>query len=285
MANQNLIADLQKLDALIASQQWAEASPLAEQVMSCAPLTPGVLERCIQVLRAQNDWEALMDLLMRSRNRYQLWPHGSDLLMGQGMVELGKWSESIPYLELAVAQDSSSGWAHHFLGKAMRHTGQLKVALTHQQQASEHLPEFPWAPFECAQLLLVQGQPKLAILEMQEARRRSAETNEVIENEWQKLKPLVILEQVDQLIDAGQTTEAFSALRQAMLQDPDNSKLSERVLQLISADGSDHGPAQQSGFDAAALLDQELTEIESLLDQLEGKPSSAKSTDDEVAFV
>jgi hypothetical protein len=71
MANQNLIADLQKLDTLIASGQWAEASPLAEKVMSQAPLTPGVLERCIQVLRAQNDWEALMDLLMRSRNR---WP-------------------------------------------------------------------------------------------------------------------------------------------------------------------------------------------------------------------
>ena len=205
--------------------------------------------------------------------------------MGQGMVELGKWSESIPYLELAVAQDSSSGWAHHFLGKAMRHTGHLKIALTHQQQASERLPEFPWAPFECAQLFLEQGQSKLAILEMQEARRRSGETNEVIETEWQKLKPVVILEQADQLIDAGHISEAFSVLRQAMLQDPDNSNLSDRLLQLISADGSDHGPAQQSGFDAAALLDQELTEIEVLLDQLEGKPSSAHSTDDEVAFV
>lgn len=285
MAKKNLIADLQKLDVLIASQQWDEASPLAEQVMTRAPLTPGVLERCIQVLRSQENWEALMDLLMRSRNRYQLWPHGSDLLMGQGMVELGKWSESIPYLELAVDQESSSGWAHHFLGKAMRHTGQLKIALTHQQQASEHLPEFPWAPFECAQVLLEQGQSKLAILEMQEARRRSGETNEVIETEWQKLKPVVILDQVDQLIDAGKTNEAFSALRQAMLQDPENSALSERLLQLISADASDHGPSQQSDVDRAAFLDQELTEIESLLDQLEGKPSSAQSNDDEVAFV
>jgi len=97
MANQKLIADLQKLDALIASQQWAEAAPLAEQVMARAPLTSGVLERCLQVLRGQQDWEALMDLLMRSRNRYQLWPHGSDLLMGQGMVELGKWRNSIPF--------------------------------------------------------------------------------------------------------------------------------------------------------------------------------------------
>ena len=285
MANQKLIADLQKLDALIASQQWAEASPLAEKVMSQAPLTPGVLERCIQLLRAQNDWEALMDLLMRSRNRYQLWPHGSDLLMGQGMVELGKWSESIPYLELAVDQDSSSGWAHHFLGKAMRHTGQLEIAITHQQRASEQLPEFPWAPFECAQIMLEQGKSKLAILEMQEARLRSGERNEVIETEWQKLKPVVILEQVDQLIDAGQSNEAFSTLRQAMVEDPENSDLSERLLRLISAAGSDHRPGQQSDVDMAAFLDQELTEIESLLDQLEGKPSSAQSTDDEVAFI
>ncbi len=226
-----------------------------------------------------------MDLLMRSRNRYQLWPHGSDLLMGQGMVELGKWRESIPYLELALAQDSSSGWAHHFLGKAMRHTGQLKIALTHQRQASEYLPEFPWAPFECAQLLLEQGQFKLAILEMQEARRRSGETNEVIETEWQKLKPVVILEQVDQLINAGKINEAFSTLRQAMVEDPENSDLSERLLLLINADGSDHRSGQQSDVDMAAFLDQELTEIESLLDQLEGKPLSAQSTEDEMAFV
>ena len=97
MANQKLIADLQKLDALIASQQWAEAAPLAEQVRARAPLSSGVPERWLQVLRGQQDWEALMDLLMRSRNRYQLWPHGSDLLMGQGMVELGKWRNSIPF--------------------------------------------------------------------------------------------------------------------------------------------------------------------------------------------
>ena len=285
MANQKLIADLQKLDALIASQQWAEAAPLAEQVMARAPLTPGVLERCIQVLRGQEDWEALMDLLMRSRNRYQLWPHGSDLLMGQGMVELGRWSESIPYLELAVAQDSSSGWAHHFLGKSMRHTGHLQDALTHQQTASEQLPEFPWAPFEAGQLLQELGESKLAVVEMQEARQRSGETNEVIEAEWQKLKPVVVLEQLDQLILAGKTNEAFSVLRQAMLQNPDHSALDERLLQLISADASDHGPAEQSGLDASAVLDQELTQIEGLLDQLEAKATTVANTDNETTFL
>ena len=119
MTNQSFTDEVQELDALIAAQNWDEASPLAQDLMDETPLTPGVLERLAQVLRGQEDWEALMDVLMRSRNRYQLWPQGSDLLMGQGMVELGRWSESIPYLELAVAQDSMSGWAHHFLGKRM----------------------------------------------------------------------------------------------------------------------------------------------------------------------
>ena len=90
MTNQIFTDDFQKLDSLIASQQWDEASPLAEQVMSKAPLTPGVLERCIQGLRGQEDWTSLMDVLMQSRNRYQLWLQGSDLLMGQAMVELGR---------------------------------------------------------------------------------------------------------------------------------------------------------------------------------------------------
>ena len=205
--------------------------------------------------------------------------------MGQGMVELGRWSESIPYLELAVAQDSSSGWAHHFLGKSMRHTGHLQDALTHQQTASEQLPEFPWAPFEAGQLLQELGESKLAVVEMQEARRRSGETNEVIETEWQKLKPVVILEQLDQLILAGKTNEAFSVLRQAMLQNPDNLNLSERLLQLISADASDHGSAEQSGLDASAVLDQELTQIEGLLDQLEAKASAVANTDNEITFL
>ena len=285
MKNQIFTDDFEKLDALIASQQWDEAYPLAQDLMDKIPLTPGVLERLAQVLRGQEDWEALMDVLMRSRNRYQLWLQGSDLLMGQGMVELGRWSESIPYLELAVIQDSLSGWAHHFLGKAIRHTGQLEDALTHQQMASEQLPEFPWAPFEAGQLLLELGQSKLAILEMREARRRCGECNEVIEAEWQKLKPVVIAEQVDQLIFAGKTNDAFSVLRQALVQDPDHSALNERLLQLISAGDSDHGSTEQSGFDASAALDHELTQIEGLLDQLEAKASTASNIDNEITFL
>jgi hypothetical protein len=183
MTNQSFTDEVQELNALIAAQKWVEASPLAQDLMDKIPLTPGVLERLAQVLRGQEEWEALLDVLMRSRNRYQLWPQGSDLLMGQGMVELGRWSESIP------------------------------------------------------------------------------------------------------LILAGKTNEAFSALRQAMLQNPDHSALDERLLQLISADASDHGPAEQSGLDASAVLDQELTQIEGLLDQLEAKASTASNIDNEMTFL
>ena len=70
-----------------------------------------------------------------------------------------------------------------------------------------------------------------------------------------------------------------------MLQNPDNLNLSERLLQLISADASDHGSAEQSGLDASAVLDQELTQIEGLLDQLEANASAVANTDNEITFL
>ena len=87
------------------------------------------------------------------------------------------------------------------------------------------------------------------------------------------------------LILAGTTNEAFSALRQAMLQDPYHSALDERILKLISAGDSDHGPAEQSGLDASAALDQELTQIERLLDQLEAKASTVAFIDNKITFL
>ena len=56
-------------------------------------------------------------------------------------------------------------------------------------------------------------------------------------------------------------------------------------MKLITADTTDHGTSEHSGFDASAALDQELTQIERLLDQLEAKASIAASTDDEMTFL
>ena len=70
-----------------------------------------------------------------------------------------------------------------------------------------------------------------------------------------------------------------------MLQNPDHSALDERLLKLISAGNTDHGPAEQSGLDASAVLDQELTQIERLLDQLEAKATTVANTDNEITFL
>ena len=72
MTNQSF-DNIQELDALIASQQWNEAFPLAQELMHKIPLTPGVLERLLQVLRVLRDWEALTDVLMRARNGCWTW--------------------------------------------------------------------------------------------------------------------------------------------------------------------------------------------------------------------
>ena len=238
-----------------------------------APTTPGVIERAMLVLRQLEDWRALTALLLEARNKYQLWPLGSDLLMGQGMVELSQWAQAVPYLELAVSQEVDGGWPHHFLGKALRHSGRLEEALEQQRLAAEQLPDFAWAPFEAAQVLMELEQPRLAVLELQEARRRHGDPNDVIEEQWQKLQPLVLLNRVEQLQAAGSITEAFAVLRQAMAQAPEDEALSAKLMELLAAQSE---PADASAADSEVdvnALEQELNQIEALLDQLEAQAS------------
>lgn len=273
MTTSALTASLQELDSLIQQQQWAAARAAAEALVQQAPTTPGVIERAMLVLRQLEDWRALTNLLLEARNTYQLWPLGSDLLMGQGMVELSQWSQAIPYLELAVNRGMDGGWPHHFLGKALRHSGRMEEALEQQRLAAEQLPDFAWAPFEAAQVLLELEQPRLAVLELQEARRRHGAPNDVIEEQWQKLQPLVLLHRVEQLQAAGSITEAFAVLRQAMAQAPEDEALSAKLMELLAAQSepADASPAD-SEVDVTAL-EQELNQIEALLDQLEAQAS------------
>ena len=265
---------LQQLDAWIQAGEWEEARAASAALVKEAPLTPGVHERAIVVLRELEDWPALTALLMEGRNRYQLWIEGSDLLMGQGLVEMGEWSQAIPYLKQVVEQGSSEGWPHHFLGKALRHTGCFEEALAQQRLASEQLPDFAWAPFEAAQVLLQLERPQLAVLEMQEARRRSAEPNEVIESEWQKLQPVVLAQRVDELVAAGQITEGLSVLREAVIQRPDDEALQERLNQLLLS-AFDPAPSGEGADESVLMLERELNAIEGLLDQLEGQQGKA----------
>lgn len=273
MTTSSLTAALQELDGLIKQEQWPEARPLADALVQQAPTTPGVMERLMLVLRNLDDWAALTALLLEARNRYQLWPEGSDLLMGQGMVELCQWAQALPYLELAVSQEVNGGWPHHFLGKALRHSGRLEEALKHQQQAAALLPEFAWAPFEAAQVLMELEQPLLAVLELQEARRRHGAANDVMEEQWQTLQPLVLLNRVEQLQAAGAITEAFAVLRQAMAQAPEDEALNAKLMELLAAQSQPaHAAAAEPEVDVNAL-EQELNQIEALLDQLEAQAS------------
>lgn len=273
MTTKTITAALQALDRLIQGQQWPEARTAADALVEQAPTTPGVIERAALVLRQLEDWQALSNLLLQARNRYQLWPLGSDLLMGQAMVELHEFNQAVPYLELAVNQEVDGGWPHHFLGKALRHTGRLEEALAQQRLAADKLPDFAWAPFEAAELSLELGQPRLAVLELQEARRRHGTPNPVIEEQWQKLQPLVLLNQVEQLQAAGSITEAFAVLRQAMAQAPEDEALSAKLMELLAAQSEPVDAHAASSEVDVNVLEQELNQIEALLDQLEAQAS------------
>ena len=273
MTTSAITAALQELDGLIQQQEWPAARAAADALVIQAPTMPGVIERAMLVLRQLEDWRALTVLLLEVRNKYQLWPLGSDLLMGQGMVELSQWAQAVPYLELAVSQEVDGGWPHHFLGKALRHSGRLEEALEQQRLAAEQLPDFAWAPFEAAQVLMELEQPRLAVLELQEARRRHSTPNPVIEEQWQKLQPLVLLNRVEQLHATGSIDEAFAVLRQAMAQAPEDEALSAKLMELLKAQSEPaDASAAASGVDVSAL-EQELNQIEALLDQLEAQAS------------
>ena len=273
MTTSALTAALQELDSLIQQQQWPDARAAADALVAKAPTTPGVIERAMLVLRQLEDWRALTGLLLEARNKYQLWPLGSDLLMGQGMVELSQWAQAVPYLELALSQEVDGGWPHHFLGKALRHSGRLEEALEQQRLAAEQLPDFAWAPFEAAQVLMELEQPRLAVLELQEARRRHGAPNDVIEEQWQKLQPLVLLNRVEQLQTAGSITEAFAVLRQAMAHAPEDEALGAKLIELLAAQVE---PADGSAVDSKVdvnALEQELNQIEALLEEMEAQAS------------
>lgn len=255
-----------QVDTLLAAGEIAEAGSKAVELFRSAPSQPGMLERAVLALRQAGNWPDLTELLLEARNRYQLWPVGSDLLVGQGLVEQGQHSQAIPFLEEALHHPDDEPWAHHFLGKALRAHGELEEALDHQRVATELLPDFAWAPFDAAEVLIALGKPQEAVLEVQEARRRvGAEANPVIEQVWEQLQPVVLLSQIDSLIERGHHDEALRLLRKAMIQDPENPELTRKLVRVLSSSQHQDSAENLSG------LDLELRSIELLLDELEGQ--------------
>jgi len=257
-----------ELDRLVHSQQMGAAADAAEQLFQSAPLEPGVLERSIAVLRQAEAWPRLTALLLDARNRYQLWPQGANLLMGQGLVEQAQHREAVVFLEAALNEPDDAGWAHHFLGKALRQGGELEEALEHQRQAAALMSDFAWAPFDAAELLLKLGRAHEAVLETQEARRRLAPNrNPVVEQLWAELQPVVLEQEIDSLIGRGQHGKALALLRRALAESPNDSSsstLKERVVELV---------LPSEGHQGASLnaIERELLSIELLLNVLEGK--------------
>lgn len=257
----NLEAQLQKIDGLIAVNQWADAAPLAVALFEAAPTAPGVLERAVVALRQLEHWAQLADLMLEARNRYGLWAESSELLLGQALLEKGDLALAQTYLEEAVQLDGSSGWAHHFLGKTLRQQGQVQEALEQQQLAAEALEEFPWAPFEAAELLLELQRPLEAALELLEAQRRCADPSQepMLLQLQSQLEPALAGLEVDALLKRGEQDQALVAVRQALQRHPDDPLLRERGLSLVAP--------QREELDNATLsqLEQALQSFELLL--------------------
>jgi tetratricopeptide (TPR) repeat protein len=272
-SNQDLQQQLSQLDALMQQAQWQEAAPQALALFEALPTAPGVLEKAVVTLRELQDWAGLSELLLRARNRYGLWPKGSDLQLGQALLEQGELERAHHVLEQALQDADSEGWAHHFLGKALRQSDDLEAALEHQRTAAELLPTFPWAVFEAAQALIGLNRHTEAVVEVQEARRRAGDpADATIEALWQDLQPMVALLRIDALTAQGQQGEAMAALRPLLIERPDDDAVQERLMRLLAnPTEGDSNTSDISEREELERLQCELRSVELLLDELEAR--------------
>ena len=132
--------------------------------------------------------------------------------------------------------------------------------------AAEQLPEFA-GPFEAAQVLIELEQPRMAILELQ-VLADVTEFNVVIEDQWQKLQPLVLLLRVEQLQAEG-NADALAVLRQAMLQIPEDEALNAKLIELLLSQSSSVTHSDNDHEVDVFAMEKELKKIESMLDLLE----------------
>lgn len=272
-SNQDLQQLMGQVDALMQQGQWQEAAPMAMALFEAQPTAPGVLEKAVVTLRELGDWTGLSELLLKARNRYGLWPKGSDLQLGQALMEQGNLEQACHVLEQALQDADSEGWAHHFLGKSLRQGGDLEAALAHQRSAAELLPAFPWAVFEAAQVLIGLNRHAEAVVEVQEARRRVGDpADATIEALWQELQPTVALLRIDALTERGQQEEALAALRPLLIKRPNDDAVQERLLRLLAEQGDAQvTPEELNERDELQRLQLELRSIELLLDELEAR--------------
>ena len=252
------------LDQLIAAQDWHAAEFEAFKLFNSMPTGLGVLERIVTILRERCEWDKLADLLLQARNNYGLWPNGSNLQLGQALLEQGKIEQARNFLEQALNDPDCEGWAHHFLGKALRQMDQLELALDHQLNAADILPDFMWAPFEAAQILRQLNRPLEAVLEAHEANRRgNGDEHPLVRQLIDELEPAQKVLEIDELIQCGDKDAAFSAMRHELIKHPSDPELRKRARSILGISGSTKHPIPLSIFEA------ELLDFELLLDAFE----------------
>lgn len=257
--------DFPSIDAKLRAGEHDAAIEALQAWMDQQPTTPGVVERLALALRQQERWPEVRTLLLEARNRFGLWPQGSDLLIGQALLELGETQQAAAYLQQA-SQAEDAGWAQHFLGKALRQLGQLEEALEQQRLASEALEGFVWAPFEAAQLLQELGQPLEALVEAEEAQRRCGERLEPpVQGLLDELKPAQAAVAIDELLEAGDREGAFVVMRQELLRHPADPLVRERARMLVRQ--------EDATVEAIPLstMEEELQDFELLLDAFEAE--------------
>lgn len=263
--NQALIQEqLIELDQLIAAQDWQAAEVEALKLFNSAPTGLGVLERIVTVLRERCEWDKLTELLLEARNNYGLWPNGSNLQLGQALLEQGKTEQAKNFLEQALNDIDCEGWANHFLGKALRQLGDLELALDHQLNAAELLPDFIWAPFESAQILRQLDRSLEAVVEAHEAKRRcNGDVNPLVSILLDELEPAQKVLEINELIECGDQDAAFSAMRCELIKHPNDPELRKRARRILSN--------SKSSIDAIPLttVEAELKDFELLLDAFE----------------
>jgi serine/threonine protein kinase/lipoprotein NlpI len=139
----------------------------AEQAIALEPHSPaGYLALADVRLAYDFDWEGAEAALNKAA---ALQPGSSDLLNDRATLEevRGRLDKAIELWQRSVALDPLCSWCYLFLGEALYQSGQYDEANTALQKALDLNPQQEYVHWVRGQILLAQGRPQEALLEMQ----------------------------------------------------------------------------------------------------------------------
>ena len=103
---------------------------------------------------------------------------------------------------------------------------------------------------------------------LQEARRLSGEENHVIENEWNKLKYKLMYDEMERLVESGDSKNAFAVIMKLLKYSPRDNTLHKYLHKVLLDDGD---ISKDSASETLNEIEIELNTIEKLLASLETK--------------